>query len=108
MHQLEKQQTGIPQSQLLNVLLAGDFSILDFIGIKTEFTLLNLYNVNLMFVSKQTSVIFIAYAKGCSHSFTRRQQHLEIFGDFVGFSFSSSKKYFKSSLLALRQLEIFM
>lgn len=92
MHQFEEQQTGIPQSQLLNVLLIGDFSILHFIGIKTEFTVLNLYNVNLMFVSKQTSVIFIAYAKGCSHSFTRRQQHLEISGGFLlGFLFPPPK-----------------
>lgn len=68
------------QSQLLNVLLTGDFSILYFIGIKTEFTLLNFYKVNLMFVSKQTSVIFIAYAKRLS--FTCHHQHLEILGDF--------------------------
>lgn len=86
MRQFEEQQTGIPQNQLLNVLLTGDFSILHFIGIKTEFTVLNLYNVNLMFVSKQTSVIFIAYAKGCS------QQHLEISGGFLlGFLFPPPK-----------------
>lgn len=63
MHQFEKQQTGIPQTQLLNFLLTEDFSILHFIGIKTEFTLLNLYNVNLMFVFEQTSVILIACAR---------------------------------------------
>lgn len=94
MHQFEEQQTGIPQSQLLSVLLTGDFSILHFFGIKTEFTLLNLYNVNSMFVSKQTSVIFIAYAKGRSHSFTCRQQHLEILGGFCWVFFFLHQKVF--------------
>lgn len=94
MHQFEEQQTGIPQSQLLNVLLTGDFSTLHFIGIKPEFTLVNLYNVNLMFVSKQTSVIFIAYAKGHSHSFILCQQHLETLGGFCWVIFFCLQKAF--------------
>lgn len=82
-------------SQLLNVLLTGDFCILHFIGIKTKFTFLNLYNVNLMFVSKQTSVIFIEYAKGRSHSFTPHHQDLEILAGFFWVLFFLLQKVFE-------------
>lgn len=94
----------MPQSQLLNVLLTGDSCILHFIGMKTEFIFLNLYNLNLIFVSKQTSVIFIAYAEGHNHGFTPHHQHLKILGGFIKFSFSFSKKYLKLSLPTLRRL----
>lgn len=89
-HQFEEQQEY--QTQLLNFLLTGDFSILHFIDIKTELSLLNLFNVNLMFVSKQTSVIFIAYAKGHSHSSTCHHQHLDILeGVLLSFLFPPPK-----------------
>jgi len=59
MHQVEEEHTGIPKSRFLNVPLTGDFSTLQFLGIKAPFTLLNLHNVNFTFISKQTSMTFI-------------------------------------------------